>query len=361
MSRKGVFVGILLMTLISADQWAGAAPAGALLQVIEGARKEGTVSVKLHSNFTQKSMYRLEKGIKDKYGVDLKIKFQPVLVMPKALAETIMEHNAGAVPSCDLLSLSSHIAQGMKAGVLERVDWKPLLSEGTNPSVVLDTPVVRGGLTYYTGHMGLMYHPGKVKAEDVPKTLSELANPKWKGKGGIQNTANSYVRWAFVLGKDKVLSTLKATLRNDVIQGPYIDLANRYLLGELWWCTTNSTFLKDAQDKGMPAAWQSLDFADITDFASVLVKGAPHPNAAKLVALYLASPEGAKFTVEEARAGSVFYAGNYENDISVQNRKQGIREVFTTRSTEIMEFYDSKEATQWEKEITLILQTGGGR
>jgi hypothetical protein len=37
---------------------ASAAPTGALAQVIEGAKKEGTVSVKLVPGFSQKSMVR---------------------------------------------------------------------------------------------------------------------------------------------------------------------------------------------------------------------------------------------------------------------------------------------------------------
>jgi hypothetical protein len=355
-----------LMGLLGIVQWSmvpatGAAATGLLTQVIEGAKKEGTVSAKLASGFTEKSMYRLEREIKEKYGVDLKIKFSPVINMQKALAEAMMEQNAGAVPSSDLLSLSSHIAQGMKAGIFERVEWKSLLMEGTNTNAVLDTPLVQGGLVTFTGHLGLMYNPEKIKAEEVPRTLGDLANPKWKGKGGIQNLTNSYSRWAFVLGKDKVFSALRAILKNGAIQGAYPDLMSRYLLGEIGWCTISSVFLKDAQDKGMPAAWQSLDFADITEFGLVLVKGAVHPNAAKLVSLYLASPAGAKFALEEAKTGNLYYPGNYEHDIRLQNQRQGITEVFTTRKTDILEFYNSKEAAQWEKEIGLILQTGGAR
>jgi len=57
--------------------------------------------------------------------------------------------------------------------------------------------------------------------------------------------------------------------------------------------------------------------------------------------------------------GTLYYPGNYEHDIRLQNQKQGIPDVFGDRKTDLLEFYTSKEASQLEKEIGLILQTGG--
>jgi hypothetical protein len=74
--HKVLLTVLLTMLVLSLAVPSGAAPAGPLAQVIEGAKKQGTVSAKLHSNFTQNSMYRLEKEIKDKYGVDLKIELK---------------------------------------------------------------------------------------------------------------------------------------------------------------------------------------------------------------------------------------------------------------------------------------------
>ena len=78
-----------------------------------------------------------------------------------------------------------------------------------------------------------------------------------------------------------------------------------------------------------------------------------------LLALYLASPEGAKFTLEEAGIGNLYYPGNFQHDIRVQNQMQGIREIFSDRNTDLLEFYDSKEASQLQKEMQILLQTGG--
>ncbi len=365
MKRKEFFAIVLAMAvLLSAAVSAGAAPVaptGPLAQVIEGAKKEGTVTAKLVAGFRPEAMGRLEKEIKDKYGVDLKIKFTGATKMTNDVAEAIMEQKAGAVPSYDLLSFSNHIAVANNAGVLEQVDWKPLLSEGTNPAVVHDSPAMRGGIVYDTAYFGLMYNPEKIKADEVPRTLADMANPRWKGKGGVETSGNSLLRWSFILGKEKVLSSLRAIMKNGAIQGSAADLMNRYLIGEIWFCRLNSEFIGVARSRGMPAAWQSLDFADVTEFSSVVRKGAAHANAAKLIALYLASPEGAKFGLEEANYGTLYYPGNYQHDIRLQNQKQGIPEVFSDRRPDVLEFYNSKEAADLSKEIALILQTGGER
>lgn len=122
-----------------------------------------------------------------------------------------------------------------------------------------------------------------------------------------------------------------------------------------------TSYMKAANEKGVPTAWQSLDFADVPSFGLVVTKGAKHANAAKLVALYQASPEGAKFTLEESKAGNLFYPGNYENDIRMQNKQQGIREVFSDRNQQIIDAYNSKEFEQWGKEVEQILMTSSGR
>ena len=61
--------------------------------------------------------------------------------------------------------------------------------------------------------MGLIYNPEKVSADEVPQTLSELANPKWKGKVGIHNHTNSWARRAFIMGKEKTLSNIRVIRR----------------------------------------------------------------------------------------------------------------------------------------------------
>ena len=273
MHRKFLFLTLLAIAPLGRLTGAEAASPAALTQIIEGAQKEGTVNVMLRSGFNQRSMDRLRKEIREKFRVDLDIKFSPTGSMPKQLSDAIMEYKLGAPPTYDLMNFSSHIVEGNAAGVFERVDWRPLLLEGTNPEVVMDLPETKGAIVYFNGHQGMIY----------------------------------------------------------------------------------SVYLKMAQDKGMPAAWQSIEFSEVQNFSLSVRKGAKHPNAAKLVALYLASPQGAKFTLEESLAGNMYYPGNYEHDIAMQDKKQGIREAFPEKDPKIIKFVLSEESDRLEKEIKLIL------
>ncbi|MDP2644428.1 MAG: extracellular solute-binding protein, partial [Desulfobacterales bacterium] len=275
----------------------------------------------------------------------------------QTLAAMKMEHMKKVTPTYDLVVNSEHVQEADEAGILEKVDWKPLLLKGTPSEVLNEVPSMSSGILTTTGYMGLMYNSDKIPAAEVPRSLSALANPKWKGKVAIPTSASSYTRWSYYLGREKVLADLRAIMKNEPIQGRYADELNRYLLGEVWMAFITSQFMKLAQVKGMPTAWQSLDFGELTDYSLTVSKGAAHPNAAKLLAVYLASPAGAKFTLEEAGGGNIYYPGNYEHDIRVQNRKQGIREISNTRDEKMLKLILSKEYRQWQKEIKLVLQS----
>ncbi len=363
MNEKSVPAGFLAVLVFAIVLAAGALRAESLAQVIEAAKKERNLSVKLQGTFTPKSMKRLEREISEKYGVNLDIKLTPTN-MSKDIPEVIMEQKAGVPPTYDALNLmSSHITYGIKVGVLEKVDWEPLLAKGTPRNAMLGVPpqderLFGYGINCFTGRLGLMYNPGKVSAQELPRTLKGLADPKWKDKIGIFNYLNSWARVAFVGGKEKVLSDLRALLKNGALQGRYPDLYNRFVLGEIWLAYTSTAYLKTALDRGMPVAWQGIDPVDVQHFSLVLVKRARHINAAKLLAVYSVTPEGAKFMLEEGNVGNYLYPGNFEYDAHQQEARQGLRHV-SAEQRDIVEFELSDESQKWQKEIKLILEMGG--
>ncbi|OGQ80891.1 MAG: hypothetical protein A3G40_16755 [Deltaproteobacteria bacterium RIFCSPLOWO2_12_FULL_57_22] len=339
-----------------------AADGDALSRVVEGAKKEGTVNLQISpSSHTVKSMKRLSREINKKYGVDLDIQFAPTVRMAVDLSKALMEHKLGARPTYDLMSLSvPNIVRGIEAGIYEKVDWQALLDKATPPEIILGKPGTRYhgyGLISYTAHRGLMYNPKRIPSDRAPKTLAELADPRWKGKIGVHNYPRVWAEVAFIQGKEKTFAELRAIAKNRPIQGSYEDQQKRYLLEEIWLAHSGSQYFQEAKMKGMPAEWQSLELSDIADYVVAVRTGAQHPNAARLVALYLASPEGSKLHLEEAGAGNLHYPGNYENSIAVQDKRQGIP-VATWDYAGRMEFVLSKQADQWEKEIERIFKTG---
>lgn len=356
---------VLVVVLLGYARSIPASELNPLTQIIEGAKKEGTVSVTLKSSFTPQSLTRLEREIKDKYGVSLRIVCAPSSSYPKDYSQALMELKAGAPVSYDLMTFNSKfVLNGFRDGIFEKMDWKPLLLRGTPPEVMLGLPpqlkdLFGLGLTYYTSHKGIIYNPEKIPSDKVPKTLADLADPKWKGKLGVANYTSNWAELSYIRGKDKTFSELRAIMKSKPLQGRYVDLLNRYLLGEINIQYTTSEWLKNITDKGMPAAWQSFDFSDVGLYNLVLRKGARHPNAAKLVAVYITSSEGAKFTLEEGGSGNLYYPGNFEHDIKLQDEKQGFKTVLKESQIELMQFMGSKEAEVWEQEIKLIFEAGG--
>jgi iron(III) transport system substrate-binding protein len=358
--RELLLVGTISLILAVAALPLAGAYGAPLDEIIKGAKKEGALSAKIKS-INPKSLGRLRSEIRDRFGVDLDIQASATHGMPKEYVQAAMEHQAGAPPTYDLHTfISTQVVQGMRDGVLERVDWAPLITKDTDPGVIFKHPALRGAIVYFNGHAGLMYNTDKVPASEVPKKLSDLGDPKWKGKVGIFRYSASWARWAFILGEEKTLSDLRAILKNKAITGRYADIYNRFALGEVWFVFIGSAHLKAALDAGIPAAWQSLDFAERQNFSASVRTGARNPNAAKLLAVYLASPAGAKYCWEELKIGNLFYPGNLEHKISEEAARQGIPEHSMGSFPGCIDFHLSKDGPALEKKIKLIIQTGGG-
>jgi len=372
-TKRCMLIGLLSVLVfviahLGYAQLSSAAELTPLAQVIEGAKKEGKegpVNATIIAGVTPKSIPRLRSEIKKEYGVDLDITITPSTDYPKFYAEALMEKKIAAPPSYDLMTFNAYNGiRGFSEGIFEKLDWRPLLAKGAPPEVLSGTPpqvkeLYGLGLIYFSSDRGIIYNPERIPADKVPKTIADLADPQWKGKVGVNNYPNVWAEIAFIRGKEKTFSDLRAMLKNEAIQGLYTDVFNRYLLGEVPIIYVTSQYLEYARAKGMPSAWQTLEFSSMNLYHLMLRKGTRRPNAAKLVAIYLASPAGARFMLEEAHVGNLYYPGNFEHDIKLQNEKQGLRVVCKDAWPELMDFLVGKEVFLWGKEITLIFQTGG--
>jgi iron(III) transport system substrate-binding protein len=144
----------------------------------------------------------------------------------------------------------------------------------------------------------------KVAAADVPKTWSDLTEAKYKGKMLITDPSFTSLQVAVVgtLSHLKGWDYYEALRRNDimVVQGNQqaIDMLKR---GErLIAAGALDSYAVDAHRDGHPIA--NIFPADGT-FAvpgpSGVVKGSPHPNAAKALAAFLVSDEAQKVIVAD--------------------------------------------------------------
>jgi iron(III) transport system substrate-binding protein len=144
------------------------------------------------------------------------------------------------------------------------------------------------------------FNTNLVPRAEAPKTLDDLLDPKWKGKmawstargAGGPIFAGAVLR---MLGQDKGMDWLKRFAKQDVVN---TDITARAVLDQVIageYPIALEIFNHHAAlsaQKGAPVDWIKLDpIAAPLQVASVL-KGAPHPNAARLLLDFLTSEEG---------------------------------------------------------------------
>ncbi len=349
-----VLFGVAVMAWVCGRTSALAADSGLLASIVEGAKKEGSVSVTLHGGLAGKGIERLKRGVAERYGVNLQMAYVPAISYPQNLAKAIFEHKAGAPPSFDLLTFADAIlAKAVSAGIAEKIDWKPLLAPGTPPQVIQFDGYA---ISSHTDHVGLVYNPAVISAQESPKTLRDLGNPKWRGKIILFPYTSLYLGYAIVMGTDPTLAALRDIKKNDPTVEVFSRSLTRYMAGEYPLLLTASGFFADIKKQKIPAQWNSLDISLWTTHSVVVSKGARHPNAAKLVALYLASPEGRRLMLEEADAGSIFYPGNLEQEIAQEDRRRGLKVYNPAEWPGSLDFILSPKGAQVEQQIGRILR-----
>jgi iron(III) transport system substrate-binding protein len=139
------------------------------------------------------------------------------------------------------------------------------------------------------------YNTAKVQRSQIPATYEGFADPKWKGRIGLEATdaewmASLMKTWGADKGMDyfRKLSALKPDMR----QG-HVLLASLVAAGEVpVGLAMYSSNIVPLKRKGAP-----IDFVPVQPVVARpqgigVAKNAPHPHAALLLADYVLSPEG---------------------------------------------------------------------
>lgn len=145
-----------------------------------------------------------------------------------------------------------------------------------------------------------------VDAEDVPRTLAELADPRWKATVAMANpgfgTTRTHVAALFAaLGEQRAANLMQSWLDNgiQVLDGNAMvkNRIGRAVLGAspILVGLTDTDDVRAGQAEGFPI---DMVFPDQNDFGTLvtptticLIRGAPHAEQARMLVDYLASPE----------------------------------------------------------------------
>ena len=335
---------------VAAASPGGSSAADALTRVIEGAKREGVVDAALQSSLTPRGVAAVREGIRKKYGFDLKINYVSLSSFPKVQAQALTEHGAGVPPTFDLITAAeTHIFDLAEAGAVERVDWGPLLLSGTPPEVVV---YGGSGLVVNTAFIGLLYNSKVIRPEEAPATLKDLANPKWRGKVLIPPYTSTWMTLAIPMGRQASLSAVEAILKNGAVVTEWSNAITRFGLGEYpLVAVISEIYAGQAKARGMAAGFRPLDTANLGLRIVAVRTNARHPNAAKLLAGFLASSEALKIWQEIGSNPNFLYQGKSLFELGPE--WNGVRPWLWT--PERLRYLSTPEVEAWEREIGRLL------
>ena len=315
----GVTVVIVLFATLALAQQASmptssAAAAAALKKTIEAARQEGQV-IAHDLDFSPAAYRNVEAAFNKHYGLNIKITWAPFDNYPTDSAKAITEQKSRATPSVDLLRTGERqVPLLVEAGAIQKVNWTPLLPPGTPSEADLhkELSVVWKSNIYCTA-----FNSKKISAKEVPGSWWDLADAKWNGQIVTPPWAGSYVAdlavWLGKMSQEELLNRMRAVVKNKPILQSNSDIHNRLQIGELrlaFWVPND--FQEELRRKGLPMECKAMDYIPVTNHLIVVRAGARHPNAAALLAAFMAGPQGFKLLEAEAR-GNYLYPESYQS------------------------------------------------
>jgi len=139
------------------------------------------------------------------------------------------------------------------------------------------------------------YNTKLVSTKDVPKSWDDLLDPKWKGKIVVNPDMEIFVYQKWTWGEDKIIAYLKKLKeQNPMFMSGVTKTTTLLGAGEFPIATGSSlgVVLKCQQENKLPVAAAPIAPAVCQFSPNIIVKDAPHPNAAKLLMRWLMTREG---------------------------------------------------------------------
>jgi ABC-type Fe3+ transport system substrate-binding protein len=277
-----------------------AAAAEPLAQIVEGAKKEGTLRGQWSQNSFGGSagLAELVAGMNKKYGLNLKSQFTPGPDMQRLMLRLAQEAEAGQPASTDVyLGNAQAIFDAMKANVLKPMEWPAILPRKI-PSEQGFDPMAPGGaaVIFASAVVGILYNTDLVKGDDIPRSLEDVLKPKWKGRIASTPYAAGFRELAMpgLLGREYVIEFTKKLSKH---LGGLVRCgeAERFTSGEFLMLvlTCGGNDVNVLQGTGAPLGHTVVKEGTVihTRYAGV-PKNSRSPNAGALLAAYLHTPEG---------------------------------------------------------------------
>lgn len=145
--------------------------------------------------------------------------------------------------------------------------------------------------------MSAAYNTKMVKRDEAPKQWTDLLNPKWKGKIGINaNRPEWYIGLLQMMGDEEGRKYMKVLADNKPIPLESSTLADELLAAGEYPLYANSApgNTERIKKKGAPVEWARLQVLPTYPILVSVSSAARSPNSARLMADFLLSEDGQK-------------------------------------------------------------------
>ncbi len=280
----------------------------ALDALIKAAKAEGEVT--MYSAAPESIPKRVGAAFTAKYGI--KTGFVRLSTAPLA-RKYMAEAEAGTFAADVIITAGSgepYSSEGIKKGWIEAVSQAklPILTSGEFPAKFNDgiTPVVQ------VSPWMIAYNSDLVKGADVPKDWADVLSPKWKGKMILADPRVGTVFtqfWMLMLDKygEGFFEKIRALEPRRYPSG--IPAVQAMAAGEgAIYPPVIEPVVAGVKSKGAPVKTVTPDFTTGVMFYIALTAPdkAKHPNAGRLLANYILSPDGNKVFNDEPGSAGVY-------------------------------------------------------
>lgn len=342
------------------------AASAALQKIIAGAKKEKVLKLLwTEGHFGGDTGIRaMLDAMNKRYGTNVSLQFTQGGSFPANLGRLTQEYRAKQPSSTDaFLGSSGHMIAGLKSGWLKKVDWESFVERPDPPHPVVPRVNPEGvGMAIVSRVVGIVYNTNLVKGKDVPESMEDVLNPKFKGQIAVTPYVTGFYQFSApdVLGIEymrKFARRLAPFIGGKIGCNSLDPVASGQFAMLIFGCGRDATIRY--QRRGAPLA-QAVPKEVVRD--NVVNLGVPsnavHPNVAKLFINFLQTKEGQDLLWKYGAYDLELYPGSHSADLVEKFRKKypNAKFLFDTAQRALALEKKGIDLGQYQKEIRNIFR-----
>ena len=364
--------GILILAPIARVSSA-AGVSSALEKVIEAARKEGQLDLMVRSSTGEKGARELSAAFNKRFGLNIRVNADLAGMESQKFNQAVTEIKAGIPPTFDLMQGMTDNILGLKGvdGAEQIENWEAFLAqiapeaykvrERVSPSILAGY-----GFLWLTQTRGLIYNSKLISLQELPKTWKDKGDPKYRGAFSVMPFTSLSLSGLLKYDKEELLEIVRSWGRNKRQVLTFAAGVERMMLGELKFLYGNAGYYfgHKAMDPNAPIGLRFFEDLTPTDPVMYVVrKGARHPEAAKLFALWATGAEASDIFNKHSPEVENLVLGKGPNSEAMLNtlKERNIKPVSWFDSPETLEkfrWFETKEGKEYAQAIARAQREG---